>query len=101
MELVASVVLLGSFLVGVDTLAGAGPGGDEPAGWMTGLFRHAADLAWPAGVQEETDSRPWAGADDMPLTAVAGGSPEITEDGTEPAPLAPVPSQGVHVRMVR
>jgi hypothetical protein len=100
MELVASVVLLGSFLFGVDALAGAGPGSHDPAGWMTGLFRHAADLAWPAGVQEETDSRPWAGRDHMPPAAVAD-RPEITEGGTAPAPLARVPSQGVHVRAVR
>jgi hypothetical protein len=101
MELVASVVLLGSFLVGVDALSGGGPGSAEPAGRMIGLFRHAADLAWPAGVQEETDSRRWAqGGDDMPCCSVAD-SPEISEGGTEPVPLARVPWDAVHVRAVR
>ena len=100
MELVASVVLLGSFLVGVDALSGAGPSSAEPAGRMIGLFRHAADLAWPAGVQAEADSRRWAGRDEVPPAAVAE-SPEITEGGTEPAPLARVPSPGVHLRAVR
>jgi len=100
MELVASVVLLGSFLVGVDALSGAGPGSAEPAGRMIGLFRHAADLACPAGVQEETDSRRWAGGDDVPFSAVAD-TPEISEGGTEPAPIARVPWGAVHVRAAR
>ena len=67
---------------------------------MTSLFRRAAELAWPVGVQEETDSRHWAGGDDMPSTAVAD-PPEITEGGAEPARLARVPSHGVHVRAAR
>jgi hypothetical protein len=83
MELLASIVLLGLFIVGVDTIGGGDTGPDQPAERMAGLFRRLSELAWPIGVQEETDPSRWPAISTRRDGADASGS--VIVEGRVPA----------------
>ena len=92
MNLVLSVLLLASFVIGVDVLV---DGGADLATRFGGLFR-APDLAWPRGVQEEDGPRAWRRAVAEVRTAAgrranaADAAAEVVEGGRAVASLARV-----------
>ncbi len=53
LSLVALVVIIGGFLVGVRRLL------PERLYLFQGMFRYQADLGWPHGVQEDDGERAW------------------------------------------
>jgi hypothetical protein len=91
MELIVSIALLALFIVGVE-LTSMGWTDTGLAGRLTGLFSSSADLAWPAGVQEDDDHRWLARLDLRPGIARPwpADAAEIVERGVRPVPVSRV-----------
>jgi hypothetical protein len=113
LSIVALVVIIGAFLVGVRRLL------PDRLYLFQGMFRYNADLGWPRGVQEEDRARAWVAReepawdpeeDELAWEAMVGTSTIVESDRGRPLDPVPIvrvkaevsrvrlPSQGVDSR---
>ncbi len=79
-SLLASAALLALFIIGVETLAGDGPGGGSPAGVLGALFDRTSECGWP-GASGGAESDSWSLAGRPARLDEAEADPEVEPAG--------------------